>query len=73
MDFSVETLTSLVELTVSCSNLRDRDVMSKSDPMCVLSQREQGADKWHEINRSEVSAEFRDHYSLSRRQARCMF
>lgn len=39
---------SKVELTVSCSNLLDKDVGSKSDPLCVLLQ-SSGADKWMEV------------------------
>ncbi|CAF88887.1 unnamed protein product [Tetraodon nigroviridis] len=43
---------SKVELTVSCSNLLDKDVGSKSDPLCVLLQ-SSGADKWMELGRTE--------------------
>lgn len=39
---------SKVELTVSCSNLLDKDVGSKSDPLCVLLQ-SSGGDKWTEV------------------------
>ena len=39
---------SKVELTVSCSNLLDKDVGSKSDPLCVLLQ-SSGDDKWTEV------------------------
>ena len=34
--------TSTVELSVSCQGLRDRDVVSKSDPVCVLFQKPRG-------------------------------
>ncbi|XP_077430417.1 copine-1-like isoform X2 [Vanacampus margaritifer] len=43
---------SKVELTVSCSNLLDKDVGSKSDPLCVLLQRS-GKDSWTELGRTE--------------------
>lgn len=39
---------SKVELTVSCSDLLDKDVGSKSDPLCVLLQ-SSGGDKWTEV------------------------
>uniref|UniRef100_A0A7N6FBT2 Copine-3 n=1 Tax=Anabas testudineus TaxID=64144 RepID=A0A7N6FBT2_ANATE len=41
-----------VELSVSCSNLLDKDVGSKSDPLCVLLQ-STGGDKWIELGRTE--------------------
>ncbi|KAL4648920.1 RNA-binding protein 12-like [Arapaima gigas] len=43
---------SHVELSISCSNLIDKDVGSKSDPLCVLLQ-SVGDDKWAEVNRTE--------------------
>lgn len=43
---------SKVELTVSCSNLLDKDVGSKSDPLCALLQK-LGGDKWTELGRTE--------------------
>lgn len=43
---------SLVELSVSCSNLLDKDVGSKSDPLCVLLQKNP-AGKWTEVGRTE--------------------
>uniref|UniRef100_A0A6I8S3F2 Copine-2 n=1 Tax=Xenopus tropicalis TaxID=8364 RepID=A0A6I8S3F2_XENTR len=42
-----------VELSVSCQNLLDRDVASKSDPFCVLFQEVNG--KWSEIDRTETT------------------
>ncbi|CAL1612957.1 unnamed protein product [Knipowitschia caucasica] len=42
---------SLVEISVSCSDLLDKDVGSKSDPLCVLLQKDQ--DKWTEVGRTE--------------------
>ncbi|XP_034020403.1 copine-1 [Thalassophryne amazonica] len=41
-----------VELCVSCSSLLDKDVGSKSDPLCVLLQRS-GDNKWTEVDRTE--------------------
>ncbi|XP_024118608.1 copine-1 [Oryzias melastigma] len=43
---------SKVELTVCCSDLLDKDVGSKSDPVCVLLQ-STGGDKWVELGRTE--------------------
>lgn len=40
---------SKVELTVCCSDLLDKDVGSKSDPVCVLLQ-STGGDKWVEVS-----------------------
>ncbi|XP_072026365.1 copine-8-like isoform X2 [Amphiura filiformis] len=42
-----------VEITVSCRNLRDRDVMSKSDPMCVLYTTQLGSRQYAEYERTE--------------------
>ncbi|XP_066528602.1 copine-1 isoform X2 [Hoplias malabaricus] len=41
-----------VELSISCKNLLDKDVGSKSDPLCVLLQ-SGGDDKWVEVDRTE--------------------
>ncbi|XP_035245292.1 copine-1 isoform X2 [Anguilla anguilla] len=41
-----------IELSVSCNNLIDKDVGSKSDPLCVLLQ-SSGDDKWSELGRTE--------------------
>ncbi|XP_048877684.1 copine-3-like isoform X3 [Brienomyrus brachyistius] len=41
-----------VELSISCNNLIDKDVGSKSDPLCVLLQ-SVGGDKWTELDRTE--------------------
>lgn len=37
-----------VELSVSCADLLDKDVGSKSDPLCVLLQNT-GGDHWAEV------------------------
>ncbi|OCT84369.1 hypothetical protein XELAEV_180225222mg [Xenopus laevis] len=42
-----------VELSVSCQNILDRDVASKSDPFCVLLHEVNG--KWSEIDRTETT------------------
>ncbi len=34
--------TSTVELSISCSKLKDKDVTSTSDPICVLYQKSRG-------------------------------
>lgn len=41
---------SKVELTVSCTDLLDKDVGSKSDPLCVLLQSTGAGDKWMEVS-----------------------
>ncbi|KAB7504234.1 Copine-8 [Armadillidium nasatum] len=45
--------TSLVEMTISCRSLRDTDVFSKSDPVCIIMHRPFGANKWAEYKRTE--------------------
>lgn len=37
-----------VELMVACTNLLDKDVGSKSDPLCVLLQNTSGQ-QWYEV------------------------
>ncbi len=44
--------TSTVELSMKCSNLSDKDLFSKSDPICVLFLKKAG--QWYEIGRTEV-------------------
>ncbi|XP_019366540.1 PREDICTED: copine-1 isoform X1 [Gavialis gangeticus] len=41
-----------IELSISCENLLDKDVGSKSDPLCVLLQNI-GDDQWAELDRTE--------------------
>lgn len=38
-----------VELTVSCDNLLDKDVGSKSDPLCVLLMNSSDS-QWYEVS-----------------------
>ena len=44
--------TSTVELSVKCTDLADKDLLSKSDPMCVMSIQRNG--QWYEIGRTET-------------------
>uniref|UniRef100_A0A3P8VWB0 Copine-3 n=1 Tax=Cynoglossus semilaevis TaxID=244447 RepID=A0A3P8VWB0_CYNSE len=46
-------LTSKVELTISCENLMDMDVFSKSDPLCALYINTTGS-QWSEFARTEM-------------------
>ncbi|MEQ2199926.1 hypothetical protein XENOCAPTIV_017176, partial [Xenoophorus captivus] len=41
-------LTTKVELTISCENLMDMDVLSKSDPLCALYINASGS-HWYEV------------------------
>ena len=45
-----------VELSIRCVDLSDRDLLSKSDPICVLYQRsgQPNDSRWTEIGRTEV-------------------
>lgn len=45
---------SEVELSISCRNLLDCDVFSKSDPMCVISLKSLETNSWKEIFRTET-------------------
>lgn len=49
-------LVSKIELHISCQNLRDRDILSKSDPMVVLFSEQRVNDDivWNELDRTEV-------------------
>lgn len=42
-----------VELTISCENLMDMDVFSKSDPLCALYVNSTGS-HWYEFGRTEM-------------------
>jgi hypothetical protein len=44
--------TSTVELSMKCTGLCDKDLFSKSDPVCVLFQKKSG--QWYEIGKTEV-------------------
>ncbi|XP_032242056.1 copine-8 isoform X2 [Nematostella vectensis] len=43
-----------VEISVSCRNLADMDVFSKSDPMVVMFTQGMGTKEWREFGRTEV-------------------
>jgi len=43
-----------IELSVSCSGVRDLDLTSKSDPCCVLYLKEGSSAQFHEVGRTEV-------------------
>lgn len=43
-----------VELSVSCQNLLDRDLGSRSDPLCVLLQ-EAGGGRWAEVRANALA------------------
>ncbi|XP_032898026.1 LOW QUALITY PROTEIN: copine-1 [Amblyraja radiata] len=42
-----------VQLTISCQDLMDKDVGSKSDPLCVLLQNTGTGDQWIDLDRTE--------------------
>lgn len=46
-------LATKVELTISCNNLMDMDVFSKSDPLCALYINTSGS-HWHEVCTSRL-------------------
>ncbi|XP_017457136.1 copine-5 isoform X2 [Rattus norvegicus] len=43
-----------VEITVSCRNLLDKDMFSKSDPLCVMYTQGMENKQWREFGRTEV-------------------
>ncbi|XP_064607159.1 copine-8-like isoform X2 [Liolophura sinensis] len=43
-----------VEISVSCRNLQDKDILSKSDPVCVLFTKETGNNQYFEYGRTEM-------------------
>ncbi|XP_075259122.1 copine-8-like isoform X3 [Convolutriloba macropyga] len=42
-----------VEISISCRNLKDADLFSKSDPMVVVFVQEFGKESWRELGRTE--------------------
>ena len=48
VDMAAQCVTK-VELTVSCENLLDKDIGSKSDPLCVLLMNSSGS-QWYEVS-----------------------
>lgn len=45
--------TSQIEMTLSCVNLLNMDILSKSDPYCVVLMKESWQDRFFEIGRTE--------------------
>ncbi len=50
--FAPKDVCSKVELSISCTNLKDLDYFSKSDPVVYLFERR--GQHWEKINRTEV-------------------
>merc|ERR1719317_1063522 len=46
--------TSTVEISISCSQLEDMDVFSKSDPFCVLYLKDSKSKQWHCFGKTET-------------------
>ena len=54
---SADLPTSSVEVSIRCTDLIDRDIMSKSDPLCVVFQKTGNnakSSKWLEVGRTEM-------------------
>ncbi len=45
--------TTTVDLTLRCANLKDKDVLSKSDPVAVVFEKIKGTQNWREVGRTE--------------------
>ncbi|KAK2183199.1 hypothetical protein NP493_320g01053 [Ridgeia piscesae] len=45
---------TVIELAVSCRNLADMDIFSKSDPMCVLQTMPYGKNEWVKFGCTET-------------------
>lgn len=45
--------TTLIEMTLSCRNLMNTDVISKSDPFCLVQMKESWQEKFLELGRTE--------------------
>ena len=50
--FAPREVSSRVELSISCTNLRDMDYFSKSDPVVFVY--EQRGQSWEKVGRTEV-------------------
>ena len=48
------TCVTKVQLGISCTNLLDRDVTSKSDPLCVVLIEDPKSKLWNEVNDCEL-------------------
>lgn len=53
MPLSASLPTSQIEMTISCLNLLNTDVLSKSDPFCVVKMKESWQETFFEIGRTE--------------------
>lgn len=46
--------TSQIEMTISCRNLLNRDILSKSDPFCLVLIKDSWQEKFYELGRTET-------------------
>lgn len=46
--------TTQIEMSLSCRNLINADILSKSDPYCLVQMKGSGQDKFYEIGRTET-------------------
>ncbi len=46
--------TSQIEMTLSCRNLLNKDILSKSDPYCLVQMKDSWHEKYFEIGRTET-------------------
>lgn len=46
--------TSQIEMTISCQNLLNRDILSKSDPFCLVLMKDSWQEKFYELGRTET-------------------
>ena len=46
--------TSQIEMTLSCRNLLNKDILSKSDPFCLVQMKDSWSEKFVEIGRTET-------------------
>ena len=46
--------TSQIEMTLSCRNLINMDILSKSDPYCILLMRDSWQERFYEVGRTET-------------------
>ena len=46
--------TSQIEMTLSCRNLLNKDILSKSDPYCMVQMKDSWSEKFIEIGRTET-------------------
>lgn len=53
MSTAINLPTTQIEMTISCRNLLNRDITSKSDPFCVVKMKEPWQNRYPEIGRTE--------------------